>query len=228
MSSVYSRTRESPIDTLLVILEDVRQTAKGQWLCRCPAHHDKSASLSVRELETGKILIHCFAGCDTQEILSVLGLEFTDLYPIEDVSNHSKRPKSNPLEQDFRRYHSEADMTFLEAYMELREVGWVETNAPFSKDVQKALKSVILPKFPSVLADCRTLARACKIPLFASQTEYSEFGKFTFEVFACWLALCVATLMQDLDLLQTADCNKSDTSWTNQSDSWQPNSKAWR
>lgn len=37
-------------------------------MCLCPAHHDKSPSLSVRVGET-RLLIKCFAGCDRRDVL---------------------------------------------------------------------------------------------------------------------------------------------------------------
>jgi hypothetical protein len=33
------------------------------WVCRCPAHDDDKASLTLREVD-GKVLWHCFAGCE--------------------------------------------------------------------------------------------------------------------------------------------------------------------
>ena len=48
----------------------------GRWtrnggMCRCPAHEDRSPSLSVR-LGRSRLLLHCFAGCDPSEILRCL------------------------------------------------------------------------------------------------------------------------------------------------------------
>lgn len=40
----------------------------------CPAHQDRSPSLSISEGEDGKILLHCFAGCSFDEILGSAGL----------------------------------------------------------------------------------------------------------------------------------------------------------
>lgn len=53
----------------------------GEWqrrggMCRCPAHHDRTPSLSIRTGEQ-RLLFHCFAGCDTGSViraLSALGL----------------------------------------------------------------------------------------------------------------------------------------------------------
>jgi hypothetical protein len=61
-------------------LEGVRQTAPGRWLARCPAHADRSPSLSIRELDDGRVLIHDFAGCEVHEILAHVGLNFADLF----------------------------------------------------------------------------------------------------------------------------------------------------
>jgi hypothetical protein len=61
-------------------LTGVRKTATGRWIARCPAHADKSPSLSVRELEDGRILLHDFGGCATGDVLAALGLRFADLF----------------------------------------------------------------------------------------------------------------------------------------------------
>jgi len=68
-------------DTLLSRLEKVRQTGAGRWQARCPAHDDKGPSLSVREMDDGRVLVHCFAGCDTSEVLAAVGLDIGDLFP---------------------------------------------------------------------------------------------------------------------------------------------------
>ncbi|OGI41831.1 MAG: DNA primase [Candidatus Muproteobacteria bacterium RBG_16_64_11] len=62
-------------------LEGVRQTGQGRWIARCPAHEDRSPSLSIRELDDGRVLIHDFAGCDPGDVLSAIGLELADLFP---------------------------------------------------------------------------------------------------------------------------------------------------
>lgn len=48
----------------------------GRWgpdggMCRCPAHDDRTPSLSVRPGRT-RLLLHCFAGCDAAAILRAL------------------------------------------------------------------------------------------------------------------------------------------------------------
>ncbi len=53
-----------------------RNNNKAQ--ARCPAHDDKQASLTITETED-KILMHCFTGCKTEDILKAVGLEIKDL-----------------------------------------------------------------------------------------------------------------------------------------------------
>jgi hypothetical protein len=49
-------------------------------MARCPAHEDRSPSLSIRGTPDGRLLIHCFGGCPTQLVLQALGLDFGDLF----------------------------------------------------------------------------------------------------------------------------------------------------
>lgn len=41
------------------------------WMAHCPAHDDKSSSLSVKD-SGDKILVHCFAGCDQGVVINAL------------------------------------------------------------------------------------------------------------------------------------------------------------
>jgi len=65
--------------TLLDRLHGVRSTGPGRWIARCPAHEDRSPSLSVRETD-GRTLIHCFGGCSAGDVLAAVGLRMTDLF----------------------------------------------------------------------------------------------------------------------------------------------------
>lgn len=83
-------------ETLLSRLERVKRTGAGRYQARCPAHDDRGPSLSVRELDDGRALVHCFAGCDVHSVLSALGLTFDDLFPPRDLGQHAKR-ESRPF-----------------------------------------------------------------------------------------------------------------------------------
>lgn len=68
-------------DMLLSKLDGVKRTGSGRWIARCPAHNDRRASLSIRELEDGRLLVHDFAGCYVQDIVAAVGLDMTALFP---------------------------------------------------------------------------------------------------------------------------------------------------
>ncbi len=78
-------------ENLLSRLERVKRTGAGRWIAKCPAHPDKGPSLSVRELDDGRVLVHCFAGCDVHSVLSAAGLSFDDLFPTRDLGHRTKR-----------------------------------------------------------------------------------------------------------------------------------------
>ncbi|MGE5593428.1 MAG: hypothetical protein ACM3X3_07075 [Betaproteobacteria bacterium] len=70
-----------PVEAVLARLQGVRRTGEGRWLARCPAHNDTHPSLSVREASDGKVLLRCWAGCDSGQVLAALGLSWRDLFP---------------------------------------------------------------------------------------------------------------------------------------------------
>lgn len=82
----------SPIDRILSSLEKVKRQGKG-WLSLCPMHDDKQHSLSINLSDDGRVLIHCHAGCQTDDIVSSLGLEMKDLFP---VSHNLPSPSEKP------------------------------------------------------------------------------------------------------------------------------------
>lgn len=98
------------IDDLLTLLEGVRDLGNGRYAARCPAHDDKTPSLSIRDAGD-KILIFCHAGCHREDILTAIGMDFRDLYRDPWVaSKHAafastgheinKRTKFDPLDHE--------------------------------------------------------------------------------------------------------------------------------
>jgi putative DNA primase/helicase len=48
-------------------------TCNGRgWLCTCPAHPDRTPSLSIMDGDRVPIVVKCFAGCDSREVLAEL------------------------------------------------------------------------------------------------------------------------------------------------------------
>ena len=79
-------------EVLLSALSKVSQRGAGRWIACCPAHKDRRASLSVRELADGRVLAHCFAGCDVEDVLRNAGLRLEDLFPPRDRAGACTAP----------------------------------------------------------------------------------------------------------------------------------------
>ena len=69
------------INALLSGLQNVKPRGPGRWIACCPAHDDRNPSMTIREVEDGRILIHCFAGCGVDSILGALSLTAEALFP---------------------------------------------------------------------------------------------------------------------------------------------------
>jgi len=81
------------IDNLLSQLQKVRKGFNpNTWQACCPAHQDKSPSLSLRQLDDGRVLLHCFGGCGVGEVLAALGLHSSDLFPAKEYAASSGKP----------------------------------------------------------------------------------------------------------------------------------------
>jgi putative DNA primase/helicase len=57
--------------------ERVARALKGHrgskgWVAKCPCHDDRTASLSITDGDDGRLLLHCFAGCEFNDIKDVL------------------------------------------------------------------------------------------------------------------------------------------------------------
>lgn len=69
----------SPIDVALARLDGVTRAGKS-FKALCPAHGDRTPSLSLKEGDGGRVLLHCFAGCSVEEIVAAIGLRVSDLF----------------------------------------------------------------------------------------------------------------------------------------------------
>jgi len=74
----------TPTERILAALAerncDPKRNGSG-WSARCPAHEDRRPSLSVSEGDDGRCLLDCKTGCDTKDIVAVVGLTMRDLFP---------------------------------------------------------------------------------------------------------------------------------------------------
>jgi len=60
------------------------------YIACCPAHDDKTPSLKITQADDGRILIRCFAGCEPQVILGMLGYTMSDLFQDKGLGDHFK------------------------------------------------------------------------------------------------------------------------------------------
>lgn len=72
-------TTATPVQKILERLEGVQ--GRGPWMARCPAHHDRAASLRITEKPDGRVIFHCHAGCGGADVIEALDLHFSDLKP---------------------------------------------------------------------------------------------------------------------------------------------------
>lgn len=82
-------------DILLSKLEGVRDRGHGRWMAKCPAHDDRSPSLSIKETDGGVVLLKCWTGCEVSEVVAAVGLELSDLFP--DKMTHHRAPSRNRI-----------------------------------------------------------------------------------------------------------------------------------
>lgn len=94
-----TRPAQRPIDMILGLLSGVKPTDDCKWMARCPAHGDKTPSLSVAEGDRGRVLLHCFAGCSFDKICVALDIDKRELLQADDrrvpASQHPRKPSDN-------------------------------------------------------------------------------------------------------------------------------------
>jgi hypothetical protein len=86
MSGEYRRMRRMSIEEVTSRLDHCRQIPakkpfRASFLARCPAHDDRSPSLSINEKDDGRVLIHCHSGCGAQSVLDAIGLKWGAVMP---------------------------------------------------------------------------------------------------------------------------------------------------
>lgn len=78
------------VNNLLSRMKRVKTSGRDAWTCQCPAHDDKSPSLKI-DLKNGRILIKCWTGCSTEDILGAVGMDFNDIFP-DKPTHHRAKP----------------------------------------------------------------------------------------------------------------------------------------
>lgn len=75
-------------------LQRPKQTRPGRWMAACPCCESrKGRPLAVTEADDGRVLLHAFCGCSTEDVLGRIGLSITDLY--DQPLTHAVKPIAN-------------------------------------------------------------------------------------------------------------------------------------
>ena len=100
-----------------------------EWIAHCPAHDDRTPSLSVRETDGGQVLVYCHAGCDQGRVIAtlrMLGLwaensRFSSR-PTDCTDRERYKSDTKKIEAALRIWHSTtpADGTIVETYLASR------------------------------------------------------------------------------------------------------------
>lgn len=69
------------VNDFLSRLQGVTSDGKDGWMACCPAHDDHNPSMHVNEGADGRVLVKCYAGCSTADIVAAMGLQVKDLMP---------------------------------------------------------------------------------------------------------------------------------------------------
>lgn len=130
------------LQSVISRLENVRSRGKSSYTARCPAHADRTASLSVSQGEHG-VVAHCFAGCQVDDVLGAIGLTMSDLFPPRE------RAAMTPAERS-------------QARLAAQQAGWAAALTTLAQDtlLVQACAGAILRGHPLLLGDHEALAAA--------------------------------------------------------------------
>ena len=129
----------------------------------CPAHNGKNASLYIKQDEnSGKTLFNCKAGCRTEDIVSSLGLEMSDIFANDDsCTKHIEHREYKVLKKKEYFYYDEAGIQIA------KKVSYINTDGSKSfswfrfenGEWIKGLNGISIPLYnlPSVLNATETV-----------------------------------------------------------------------
>lgn len=95
----------TPIELVISRLSNPKRSGNG-YSCRCPAHEDRRASLSIAEGDDGRALLNCKAGCAVQSICDKIGISLADLFPecstVSTFNGNRSKPEKRPKNVELR------------------------------------------------------------------------------------------------------------------------------
>ena len=87
------------LELFLQALNNVNQRG-AQHYASCPAHEDRNPSLGIRQGDKG-ILVTCYAGCSTAQIVDAMGLSLADLFQDSLPKTIPKKVKAVPVVPEY-------------------------------------------------------------------------------------------------------------------------------
>ena len=85
----------TPIELVLSRLDAPAPDGNG-FKALCKSHDDRNPSLRISETSDGTVLVKCWAGCSTDQVVESLGLTMADLFRKSDRHQHAPRPAQKP------------------------------------------------------------------------------------------------------------------------------------
>jgi len=151
---------------------------------KCPAHADENGSLAVND-GGDKILLHCFAGCTPDEIVSSVGLTMRDLYSDGKPSPRTLKENSVDLAAFFAKAHAHINDTDYPARRGLSIETLNRFNLGFVQDWVHPKAQNAPPSPRLIIPTSRTsyLARDTRTYLTEKQAKYSKSKVGTTSVF---------------------------------------------
>jgi len=108
------------LEELLARLNGVREVGPRRWKAICPSHEDRNPSLSIRLGTEGRVLLHCFASCRTEDVLRALQLDWSSLF-----ANDTRPPRPPRTGRETEWQRARRMVLERERLHAKRRVGWL-------------------------------------------------------------------------------------------------------
>lgn len=114
-------------------LRGVRKNGTGKYMACCPAHNDSDPSMAIGESKTGKILLHCYAGCSALDIVQSLGLRLEDLFP----DAYEEEPFAWAKREIAKREKLKEDISYAKSFLKILTAHLKQGKTVSERDIAK-------------------------------------------------------------------------------------------
>lgn len=135
------------IQEVLSYFNKVKQLKSNSYQCQCPCHNDKTASLTI-SYENNRILMHCHAGCNINDILLQTGLRMSDLYNEKVAKNWKSSIEAyikKPIEAEYHYFSVSNEYLYSKLRFEGKDIRYgVIKNDRFNIGLKNQNKSIYM------------------------------------------------------------------------------------